>query len=60
MCSGNVLASLYKEIYESDFDPNSADALTKMQCAVYLLNEAGVRLDDYRFIWFKAATLHMM
>lgn len=48
-----VLGSVFKKIYEKTFSKNSFDDRLEMQKAMYLLQELGISVGDYDFMWYK-------
>lgn len=47
------LKPVYSFVYGEDFNPGNPGVRIKMQNAVYLLQELGIRIGDYDFLWYK-------
>lgn len=48
-----LLKPVYKSIFDKDFQPNVFEDRLEMQKAVYLLQNMGISVGDYRFLWYK-------
>ncbi len=48
-----VLNQLYRLLYGEDFDYSVFDKRLRMQKGIYLLQELGVPVGEYRFSWYK-------
>lgn len=48
-----VLKPIYKEIYGEDFIPSDFSNRMEMQKAVFLMQESGIMVGDYDFLWYK-------
>ena len=48
-----VLGSVYEKIYEKPFSKNSFEDRLEMQKAMYLLQDLGISVGDYDFMWYK-------
>ena len=48
-----LLKPVYKSIFDKDFHPNVFEDRLEMQKAVYLLQNMGISVGDYRFLWYK-------
>ena len=51
--ANRYLMPLYKQLFNEDFSYSDFSKRLKMQKAIYLLQEMGVPVGDYRFSWFK-------
>lgn len=47
------LRPVFFDVYEKNFDQSSFDDRMEMQKMVFLLQEAGVSIGDYNFVWYK-------
>lgn len=47
------LKPVYKQIYGDDFTATSFDKRMEMQKGIYLLQESGITVGDYDFLWYK-------
>lgn len=47
------LKPIYRDVYGAEFDSSSFDARMEMQKLIYILQEAGITIGDYDFIWYK-------
>lgn len=47
----DVIRALFKEIFDEDFDPNNQDHKKMLQSSVYLLENMGVHVGEYSFLW---------
>ncbi len=47
------LKPIYRDVYGTEFDSASFDARMEMQKLIYILQEAGITIGDYDFIWYK-------
>lgn len=52
MANKNLL-SVYKKLYEKDFDYGSFDQRLEMQKGIYLLQDMGVPVGSYGFRWYQ-------
>lgn len=48
-----LLKPVFKSIFNRDFHPNVFEDRLEMQKAVYLLQNMGISVGDYRFMWYK-------
>lgn len=48
-----LLKPVFKSIFDKDFQPNVFEDRMEMQKAVYLLQNMGISVGDYRFLWYK-------
>lgn len=48
-----LLKPVFKSIFDRDFQPNVFEDRLEMQKAVYLLQNMGISVGDYRFLWYK-------
>lgn len=51
--SNNLLQSVFENIFERPFKAREFNDRLEMQKAVYLLQNMGISVGDYRFIWYK-------
>lgn len=51
--SNRYLLPLYKKLFNDDFNYHDFDKRLQMQKAIYLLQEEGVPVGEYGFIWYK-------
>ncbi len=49
----SFLRPIYKKVYGETFDPTSFEKRMEMQKMVFLLQEAGIYMGDYDFLWYK-------
>ena len=47
------LRPIYKKVYGTEFDATSFENRMEMQKMIFLLQEAGIRVGDYDFLWYK-------
>lgn len=47
------LKPLYKFVYGEEFEPRDFEARMKLQKEIYLLQEEGINVGDYDFLWYK-------
>ncbi len=50
--ANRYLLPLYKTLYDRDFSYSDFDQRMEMQKAIYLLQDMGVPVGDYGFIWY--------
>lgn len=48
-----LLKPVFKSIFDRDFRPDVFEDRMEMQKAVYLLQNMGISVGDYRFMWYK-------
>lgn len=48
-----LLKPVFKSIFDRDFKPDVFEDRMEMQKAVYLLQNMGISVGDYRFMWYK-------
>lgn len=48
-----LLKPVFESIFDKDFQPNVFEDRLEMQKAVYLLQNMGISVGDYRFLWYK-------
>lgn len=48
-----LLKPVFKRIFNRDFRPDVFEDRMEMQKAVYLLQNMGISVGDYRFMWYK-------
>lgn len=48
-----LLKPLYKFVYDEEFTPYDFEARMKLQKEIYLLQEKGINVGDYDFLWYK-------
>ena len=48
-----LLKPVYEQIYGEKFNVSSFETRMEMQKAIYILQEAGIRVGDYDFLWYK-------
>jgi uncharacterized protein YwgA len=48
-----VLSPIFYSIFEHDFDKHSFEDRLEMQKAVYLLQDLGISVGEYNFMWYK-------
>ncbi|MCH5280543.1 MAG: hypothetical protein J1E61_03670 [Lachnospiraceae bacterium] len=48
-----LLKPVYQSVYGEKFDASSFEKRMEMQKAIYILQEAGIRVGDYDFLWYK-------
>lgn len=48
-----LLKPVFKTIFDRDFQPDVFEDRLEMQKAVYLLQNMGISVGDYRFLWYK-------
>ena len=48
-----LLKPVYKQVYGESFKATSFENRMEMQKAIYILQEAGIRVGDYDFLWYK-------
>lgn len=51
--SKELLKPVYERLYGEKFDAFSFEKRMEMQKAIYILQEAGIRVGDYDFLWYK-------
>lgn len=51
--SNSILKEVYKNVFEKDFDSSKFEERLKMQKMVYLLQNMGISIGDYNFLWYK-------
>lgn len=51
--SNPILISLYKKVFEEEFNYDDFKSRMKMQNCIYLLEELGINVGDYEFTWYK-------
>lgn len=51
--SERYLAPIYNAVFNEDFSYNDFDKRMKMQKAVYLLEQMGLNIGGYGYIWYK-------
>lgn len=47
------LKPIYRDVYGSEFNHSVFESRMEMQKLVYILQEAGVTIGDYDFLWYK-------
>ena len=47
------LRTVFREIFDRDFNPDSEEDRIEMQHAAYLLQTMGISVGDYGFMWYK-------
>lgn len=47
------LKPIYRDVYGNEFNQTIFDSRMEMQKLVYILQEAGVTIGDYDFLWYK-------
>lgn len=48
-----LLKPVYEQVYGEKFNASSFEKRMEMQKAIYILQEAGIRVGDYDFLWYK-------
>ena len=48
-----LLKPVYERVYGEKFNASSLEKRMEMQKAIYILQEAGIRVGDYDFLWYK-------
>lgn len=48
-----LLKPVYQSVYDEKFDASSFEKRMEMQKVIYILQEAGIRVGDYCFLWYK-------
>ncbi len=48
-----LLKPVFRSIFDRDFQPDQFEDRLEMQKAVYLLQNMGISVGDYRFMWYK-------
>jgi uncharacterized protein YwgA len=48
-----LLKPVFKSIFNKDFQPNLFEDRLEMQKTVYLLQNMGISVGDYKFMWYK-------
>ena len=48
-----LLKPVYERVYGEKFNASSFEKRMEMQKAIYILQEAGIRVGDYDFLWYK-------
>lgn len=48
-----LLKPVYEQVYDEKFNASSFEKRMEMQKAIYILQEAGIRVGDYDFLWYK-------
>ena len=48
-----LLKTVFKSIFGEELQPNEFESRLEMQKAVYLLQNMGISVGDYKFIWYK-------
>lgn len=48
-----LLKPVYEQVYGEKFNAFSFEKRMEMQKAIYILQEAGIRVGDYDFLWYK-------
>ena len=48
-----LLKPVFKSIFDRDFQPNVFEDRLEMQKTVYLLQNMGISVGDYKFMWYK-------
>ena len=48
-----LLKSVYEQVYGEEFSSSTFEKRMEMQKAIYLLQEAGIKVGDYDFLWYK-------
>lgn len=51
--SNRFLKPLYSFVYGEEFNPQDFEARLKLQKEIYLLQEEGIKVGDYDFLWYK-------
>ena len=51
--SNNLLKSVFENIFERPFKAREFSDRLELQKVVYLLQNMGISVGDYRFIWYK-------
>ena len=49
----DFLRPIYKSVYGEKFNPASFESRMEMQNMIFLLQEAGIIVGDYDFLWYK-------
>lgn len=47
------LKPIYEQVYGEKFNGGSFESRMEMQKVIYILQEAGIRVGDYDFLWYK-------
>jgi uncharacterized protein YwgA len=47
------LKSVYEQVYDEKFNSTSFEKRMEMQKTIFILQEAGIRVGDYDFLWYK-------
>lgn len=54
VCLANILIKpIYQQVFNKEFEYKNFDDRLKMQKLIYLLQELGIGVGDYRFSWYK-------
>ena len=48
-----LLKPVYQEVYGDRFNASLFESRMEMQKAIYILQEAGIKVGDYDFLWYK-------
>lgn len=48
-----LLKPVYERVYGEKFNASSFEKRMEMQKVIYILQEAGIRVGDYDFLWYK-------
>ena len=48
-----LLKPVYEQVYGEKFSASTFEKRMEMQKAIYILQEAGIRVGDYDFLWYK-------
>ena len=48
-----LLKPVYEQVYGEKFNASTFENRMEMQKAIYILQEAGIRVGDYDFLWYK-------
>ena len=51
--ANRILGQLYARLYDEDFSYSDYSKRMKMQKGIYLLQEMGVPVGDYGFVWYR-------
>ena len=51
--ANDLLKPVFKKIFDKDFDAYSFEDRLEMQKSIYLLQDMGISVGDYRFMWYK-------
>ena len=51
--ANNLLKPVFKSIFNKEFNASEFEDRLEMQKAVYLLQNMGISVGDYRFLWYK-------